>query len=641
MLLAGALAVIGGCMTSCKDFLTVEPTNQIAEEMFWTDEADLEGVRAGAYEKLSQSTVTSRILYWGELRADNLQQNDMTETDITYLLSATLMPSESMFDWSYFYTGINYCNLVLEEGDVMTEPGNEIDPGFTQSDWNPVKAEMLALRALYYFYLVRAYRDVPFVTTSVRSDTEATSEAPSQVPGVVILGDLIDQLEEYVDNAPTNFGTTAENKGRFTKTGIHALLADMYLWRGALLNDFVNKTNSTYVNSSDIALVEVAEDGDSTTTYTTADGTTIDATYCDALSLTCYEQAIEHATWVIDYMKAEYDDEIEDDLQATDDEKNQPYPLILNQASTMSTDDESYNSIIGTGNSDESIFEIQYDGSTTYNSTVTTYLSSYSSSTLSSGYMAANTTLYGTMASVDPSIGFGKTDIRLNETLDVNSTSSRKPITKFVARSISIGDWEDVTDEKNTPNYSYRTTSDVHWQVYRLSDVMLIKAEAIARLGDNATTDEIEEGYQLCNQIFKRNNPALVGYDDSNASSVDSELLSYRVDDQSDDTSSNYYTYYSTFDADDLLLLVYNERQREFVGEGKRWFDIVRQVEAGVDSDNGITVQSTLTDFITLTSSVKNRLSQLYSFYNPIYSDEMDVNENLVQNPVWERYSTK
>ena len=87
-----------------------------------------------------------------------------------------------------------------------------------------------------------------------------------------------------------------------------------------------------------------------------------------------------------------------------------------------------------------------------------------------------------------------------------------------------------------------------------------------------------------------------------------------------------------------LLTLVYNERQREFVGEGKRWYDLVRQAEYDNSTAN------VLTSHMAATTIVKNRLKQLYSMYNPIYSEEMKIAgvENggaLVQNPVWERYT--
>lgn len=79
LLLAGSLLLMSGSLTSCDDFLTILPTDQLPEEHFWQDKSDLDNVRAGAYEQLTQAGQTNKILMWGELRADNLTLNDMSQ----------------------------------------------------------------------------------------------------------------------------------------------------------------------------------------------------------------------------------------------------------------------------------------------------------------------------------------------------------------------------------------------------------------------------------------------------------------------------------------------------------------------------------------------------------------------------------
>lgn len=649
LLLAGSLVLMGTGLTSCNDFLTVLPTNQIPEESYWQDKSDLEGVRAAAYNQLSSSSVTSRILYWGELRSDDFEQNDMSQTNIGYVMDGILQPTNGMFDWASFYTGINYCNLVLEQGEAMTTPGNEVDPSFSRADWAPYKAEMTALRALFYFYLVRSYRDVPYITEAVRNDQTARENLPSQEAGVAIMGQLIADVDSVKTKAATNFGSTSENCGRFTKRGLRALLADMYLWRGCMLKNFMSKTNHGKVNITDVVDEEASTETE--TVYKTADGQTINSSYTDALANECFKKAIENADWVISDMKREYDEDLETAFNVSSDQKEQQYPLILNTKSFGSgtQSDNVYSKIFGSGNSSESIFEIQYDASTTYNSTLTTYLSAYESSSLKPKYLTIAPILYQNQSSVDPTIGFGKTDYRLLEAAYVGSSEGRKPITKFLASSVTPASQENVLSNENSSSsstesysdfYTLRSLNNSHWAVYRLADVMLIKAEAIAR-SNNPSSDDVKEGYQLCNQLFKRSNPGLVGSDDSNASSTDAEYVSTRVDDLRKSASSeDAKTYRSNMSASALLTLVYHERQREFFAEGKRWYDIVRQVEASNDAKN------TLTDYITVKNSVKQRLTQLYAFYNPIYSEELkvngpDVGGYLVQNPVWDRYTKK
>lgn len=108
---------MSGSLTSCDDFLTILPTDQLPEEHFWQDKSDLDNVRAGAYEQLTQAGQTNKILMWGELRADNLTLNDMSQQFIKQIQSGVLQPNEGSFDWAGFYTGINFCNLVLEQGE--------------------------------------------------------------------------------------------------------------------------------------------------------------------------------------------------------------------------------------------------------------------------------------------------------------------------------------------------------------------------------------------------------------------------------------------------------------------------------------------------------------------------------------------
>ena len=601
LLVAGGLILSASCFTSCEDFLTILPTNQIPEENFWEDKNDLEGVRAAAYQKITQASVTGRMLYWGEFRGDNLDLNKMENTSIMYLQDGVLQPTESMFSWADFYSGINYCNLVLEKGEEMVANGT--DPSFSNSDWRPVKAEMLSLRALYYFYLVRAYRDVPFVTVPVHTDEEALNSRIAATSGKTVLASLINDLENAINLAQLRFSQPAENKGRFTRNSVRTLLADIYLWQGCLYK----RTDPNAARQ-------------------------------------CFEKAYQHSTQVLNDMMAKYKEDLDKNNNATNEQLTQKYPMLLNTASTLSVTDNPYNQIFGGKNSDESIFEIQYSQvDNNKNTSITSYLGYYSSQEMHPAIMTVSSSLLSTSL-VNPEVGFGKTDFRMVETCDVRYKETKKPMLKNIATSINILDMENVSMGYSA---SYRTSEEQYgnWPVYRLSDLLLIRAEACARYWNIAnaskkgedftepatypfslTSYDIAEAFESVNALFKRNNPKLVGTDD--ASDVANE---FKVDRLS-------ATYSAKLTCSELLTLVYRERQREFVGEAKRWFDLVRQAEYTGD------YKATLTDFGTFKSSVKNRLTSINAFYNPIYSEELKVNGveyggSLTQNPAWERYS--
>lgn len=641
-------------LSSCDDFLTLLPTNQLPEENFWQDKADLDGVRAGAYDQLANAGQTGKILIWGEIRGDNLSLNSISNTSIDNIQNAVLEPSNSMFDWAGFYTGINLCNLVIEKGEEMTVPNQEVDPSFTRGDYRAIRSEMMALRSLYYFYLVRAYRDVPYVEKSVRTDAEAKASRIAATPGVAILGACIDSVEANLNFAAENFGSSGENKGRFTIYGEKALLADMYLWRACMLKDYVSKEGkAARINMNDVA--EVDETSGQVSLYKTVDGQNIDDAYCNELAKHCLEKARDYASQVITKMKEEYDKRLVENgyNNASDEQKTQPYPLTLNDRTGKNIFDNSYSDIFGSQNStNEGILELQYDGTTTTNSNVNSYFSTYSNSQFTPGTMTMAVDLVSSASTVDPTVGFGKTDFRLLETCNYGSTEVNKPITKFVTQSFTVANPEDLTERGCMSGISARTSSsnNAHWQIYRLTDVMLIKAEALARLGIiNGSIDksDLAEGYRLINQIFMRNNPALVTTDEAASNPDKRELGSDRV---MKDATDNSYCIASngnaTKTASELLSNVYRERQREFVGEGKRWFDIVRQAEYSYVTNKKSNV--TALGFGSFKSTVTNRLSKLYSLYNPIYSEELKVNGKgqaeggqLEQNPVWDRYTKK
>ena len=613
--LVSGLMLAGVSLTSCDDFLTVLPSDRITEDDFWKTETDLQGVRAACYRQLAANGCTNKIFYWGEVRSDNLTLFDQTQDGIKHAQQAILMPTEDIFKWNDFYTGINYCNLVLEQGEAMTQPGNEVDPSFRQSDWLPIKAEITALRALYYFYLVRAYRDVPYVTKAVRTDEEARARVDGQTQGVNIMGNLIADVEAVLPYAANNFGSSSENCGRFTRRGVQALLADMYLWRGCMLK------RSSANPKPDVVV--------------SAEGDTLTATECNNLATECFKQSIKYCDDILEWFQSEYDRKLaENEIQiGQDTDLDYPYLYRMKSLNNENVSDDVYATIWGKDNDTEAIFELKYDANKSVtNKTLQSYCSSPSGNSLNTASLVASSLLAGSAsASYDPDRGFGKTDIRLLHTLRYDPNSSSLPqVHKNLISSLSINDLEDLTQGGK---FEYIQQADQNFPIYRLADIFLIKAESIARSVASTTkaTDNalVAEGFKLTNTLFERSNPRLKATGTEGAGQMVSDRL-----------KENYATNTnSPKTAAELLTLVYNERQREFVAEGKRWFDIVRQCEATTE-----TVTDVLTNYITLSTSVRNRLKQLYSLYNPIHMDEYKINGeeyggNLKQNPVWARYS--
>jgi hypothetical protein bacD2_14755 len=625
LLLPGAVVVLGGGMTSCEDYLTLYPTTSITEEEFWNTRNDVNNVRASAYYQLTQCT--GKILAWGEFRSDNVELSDMSKANYRYMQEAVLQPSENLYDWSAFYKGINFCNKVLEHGQQMVDKGT--DPSFTNIEWQPMKAEMVSLRALYYFYLVRSFRNVPFVRHSISTDAEALVAREKAVPGQVIMDSLIHEVEAVLPTAAINYGRNSSNKGRWTRTSIHALLADMYLWRAGMVYKGREK-----------GFPVVNEKGD-----------TLSAAQEKSLATDLMKKTISHADYVIKEQMDEFKLNLDLNNVPQDDKRRaQTYPLIQSEASSSGIFDAGYSDVLGSSNSSESVFELQYDGVNVKNGVITEmFYGNSGSGGYKSGLMLANPSLFSKDAPVDPAKGYGRTDMRFvsytlrnDESAKTNAVSIVKGAAKSVFITFSGTALGDIT--KSTGSYSMQEASSqsTNWPVYRLSDMMTLKAEAMARLGGFGLPDYPErDTYRILDELFRRNNPTA----DTVAASSNlfcKRLRSYKAfkaDDDKDGTGwkKRYEDYGSP------LKLAFNERQREFLGEGKRWYDIVRECEfRGATKD-------VLSDWVGLSSVVRNRLRSLWSLYNPIYLEELKVNGKeygsktgqLTQNPAWEKYMPK
>ena len=618
-----------GILTSCDDFLTVLPDNATTEEQFWRSKEDLINVRAGAYKQLAN--IGNKIIYWGELRSDNVKLHKLSDNELLFLQQAILRPVNNNYDWAPIYKGINFCNLILAKGEEMTtEP--LVDPSFTRNNFNQYAADIKGLRALYYFYLVRAFRDVPYVEGTVKSDKEAKQLYAPASSGEAILGEMCKQLEASVGSAFVEEAFTApkDKKGYFTQTAIHALLADMYLWRGCLLKNYSKKRDAAgrarMLNLDDKLVV--GENGD--TTFLTVDDVEINDDYANEQSKICFQAAVEHANKVIKdqmgryyalYQRAEETSrsiyEISPDFKLTNYTGNGVYPLYhsrLKPGNTKVPDDLYYR--LWNDNSSESVFEIQFDRTNTSGGLYSVFIKRDNGIKIGD-WVASDNLVSGVAGKKTTDVQWiGKTDLRSLQTLGyelVNLAAAAVPIHKNFVDTYIISELNDMSK-----GYwlipSYKDPMDSNFPIYRLTDVMLIKAEALARLGQSAG---FEEANHLVNHIYARNCP--------NMSTGDTTKLT-------DQTA--------------LLQKIYFERQREFVGEGKRWFDIVRQAEAGdYYSGRMMTIIEDMSAFISATNVVKNRVRSIWAFYCPIVDDEIRVQGikhggNLYQNPVWERYSS-
>ena len=184
-----------------------------------------------------------------------------------------------------------------------------------------------------------------------------------------------------------------------------------------------------------------------------------------------------------------------------------------------------------------------------------------------------------------------------------------------------------------------RTHMDANFILYRVADVMLMKAEALVMKGQASW----EAAIDLINQI--RNRAGLPDYLDLTAASKDDEI-----------NALDQYT---------LLSEVMNQREMEFLGEGHRWYDVLRLArydakfapEGTVEDNTAADYEAykttgmgenvfaykekaiqLITEYNQTTSpmQLQSVLQNSWAWYLPLPETDITTNDKLKQNPYYE-----
>ena len=600
---------------ACEDFLTISPTDKIVLEDFWKSKEDVENVVAESYRLMSQKDFTYRLLTWGEMRSDNVVEGNGVPSDVKNILEANLLPSNGYATWNIFYQVINNCNIVLKYAPGVLDE----DPDFTQGDLDVVCGQMYAIRALCHFYLVRTFRDIPLLTEAMVDNSQNLYQA--QVDPIVALDQCLSDLYKAEGlvltsgNYPISTGSylrDQNNKGRITKDAVRTMIADVLLWKAAFAT-YNGKGNGGEVARS------------------------------------CYDECIKYCDLVIntrmDYIKAKQKESKTYAMPSVIVNDSLPlvYPMInsyeLLGTSSIRFPHRPYQYMFAEDCNHfyESIFEIQHDRSLSElgNFEVPYF---YGCATddgrtkFTPGVLSATSYL----AQLKNGL-YGRTDFRrVSYVLSQNSDGSE--VDKFgivkYGYSTASEDRKDMANDKyvfGKMKYTFFANKDasgryfssnyVNWIVYRISDVMLMKAEALS-LRNNGGAD-LDDAFGLVATIYNR-----------------SQTFFYDEDGFMDGVGEpGMDALKKPTDAANMLTLVLQERQRELAFEGKRWFDLVRY--ALYTSKDGSTSEmfnkTKMADhkYPSNVEQYKAKMNTINSLFFPIAEREMDTNPLLVQNEAY------
>ena len=554
---SGVALLMGASLSSCSDFLEIEPLNEIVLEKFWNEESDVENMIAGCYSALQAQVVVDRMMAWGEFRSDNLVggTNIQNDTHLQNIFKENLNASNAYTSWGEFYDIINRCNTTIYYAPSVADK----DPNFTKTELNASIAEASAIRDLCYFYLIRAFRDVPYTTVPYLDDTQKMDQPA--VKFNLVLDSLIMDLEKVKDYAMVKYPEKKEyyQNGRITRDAIYAMLCDMCLWK---------KDYAKAIYYADLVIKSLTDD---------------------------YQYKLDNRSGSVSSV----------------DQMQDGYPLISDKPSSGNLYGDAFRSIFIEGNSRESIFELIYmnDNNFLANNFVSYR---FGNATTFPGFVKPADFIGSDVRDELFAVYLTKNDTRYYENIQAIG-SSDFGVNKYVATaSLDVSTTTYQTRYGSRPSEKYCHSN---WIIYRLTDVMLMKAEALceminledeSEMGKAQNDSLLKQAYRIVNVINKRSNCA----------------------------TSNQDIKYDSYSSKNLMAnLVMDERQRELMFEGKRWFDLVRRSLR--DGNTNYLVSQVMRKGSDNASVTQSKLAKMDAIFWPYNKDELKVNNALQQNPAF------
>ena len=144
--------------------------------------------------------------------------------------------------WTKAYTAIADIHMYLEKIDQADITEWQYNPDYDKwvQQLELFPYELRFLRAYFYFELLRAYGDVPLVTTTL---TNAQANNVERTPANQIIKFIVDELDAVAPYLPVSYATEVEAEiGRATRAAAFALKARTLLYAASPL---FNPTNDT------------------------------------------------------------------------------------------------------------------------------------------------------------------------------------------------------------------------------------------------------------------------------------------------------------------------------------------------------------------------------------------------------------
>ncbi|MBO9640806.1 MAG: RagB/SusD family nutrient uptake outer membrane protein, partial [Siphonobacter aquaeclarae] len=207
-----------GCLTSCRQFLEVRPTDFITAENYYNTEAELQTALNGVYDRLGDDKIYgSNLSYWLTVENDETYHNASNYGPVALYNYNASDPNVDSF-WANLYYGIERANLLLANINKPRE--------ISESRRNSIHGEALFLRAYFYFLLVTHFGDVPL---KLEPNSSVVNTAIARTPQQKVYEQIIADMTTAEGLLQNQTATSLGYGGKVTRTAVQGILARVCL----------------------------------------------------------------------------------------------------------------------------------------------------------------------------------------------------------------------------------------------------------------------------------------------------------------------------------------------------------------------------------------------------------------------------
>jgi hypothetical protein len=206
---------------SCRKTLELAPEDYFGARSFWQNEAQVNNFMVGLHNQFRGNVFM--FIRLGEMRGgsfSNVNRQNTSLNELPIIEQNLDENSAGVGNWAGFYGAILQLNLFIEK----VEPVSFLP----EAKKNYLLGQAYAMRAYYYFHLLRTYGGVPLrLTADVLGNTDPVALRMARSSEAEVLA----AIKSDVNKAITLFGTSATiSKNQFNPQAALMLKGEVYLW---------------------------------------------------------------------------------------------------------------------------------------------------------------------------------------------------------------------------------------------------------------------------------------------------------------------------------------------------------------------------------------------------------------------------